>query len=85
MRDAAFIIEQETPEYIFILGVGPWDKHLTVTNAAESVIETLAKDHVLGDYRVFYRDSEGQIDELLHTSGKFIGFKAGHEGINLQG
>jgi hypothetical protein len=51
MAHAAFTIEKETPDYIFILDIGPWDQHRTVTNDAENVVETLAKDHALGSRR----------------------------------
>ena len=84
MANANFTIEQETPEYIFIHDVGPWDQHRTITNDAEWVIETLAKDHALEGRRLFYRDSEGQIDELKHAAGRFAGFSPGHEGFNLR-
>ena len=83
MNRANFTIEKETPEYIFILDIGPWDQHPTVTNNAEGVVETLAKENALGDRRLFYQDSEGQIDELLHAAGKFNGFAPGHSGIDL--
>jgi len=85
MNHAAFRIEQEALEYILIRDIGPWDKHPTVTNDAESIVETLARGCSLGSRRLFYIDSEGQIDELLHTTGKFAGFKAGHEGVSLEG
>ena len=85
MANANFTIEQETPDFIFILDNGPWDQHRTITNDAEFVVETLARDHALGDRRLFYKDSEGQIDELLHTAGRFKGFSPGHKGINLKG
>ena len=85
MANANFTIEHETPDYIFIFDSGPWDQHRTITNDAEYVVETLAKDHALGNRRLIYKDSEGQIDELLHTAGRFTDFKAGHEGINLEG
>jgi len=79
---AEFIIENETPEYIFIIDTGhTYTK--TVTNDAESVIETLHSEHGLGERRVFYQDSENQIDELLHTGATFTGFKSGHAGVTL--
>jgi len=79
---AEFTIEKETPEYVFIIDTGHTNTK-TVTNDAEAVVATLAREHALGDRRVFYRDSENQIDELLHTGGEFTGFKAGHAGIEL--
>jgi len=82
MTHAEFAIEKETPEYIFIIDTGHTNKK-TVTNDAENVIATLAKNNALGDRRVFYRDSENRIDELLHTAGQFTGYRPGHAGIEL--
>jgi len=83
MRCAEFTIEKETPEYVFIIDTGPWDEHPTVTNDAENVVETLARDHTLGSRRLFYMDSEQQIDELKHNGGQYTGFSFGHSGITL--
>jgi len=79
---AEFTIENETPEYIFIIDTGHTHT-MTVTNDAESVIETLHSEYDLGDRRVFYRDSENRIDELLHAGARFTGYRAGHEGADL--
>jgi hypothetical protein len=81
---AEFTIERETPEYIYILDTGHTHTQ-TVTNDAEAVIETLARNHSLGERRVFYKDSDGQVDELLHAGPQFTGFKAGHTGFELGG
>ena len=64
----------ETPEFIFIIDTGHHTHVRTVTNDAEYVIETLARYHALGNRRLFYMDSEGQIEELLHYCGQFEGF-----------
>jgi len=54
---------------------------MTITNGAEEVIERLG-DKIKGK-RLFYIDTEGQIDELIHKDGQFIKFKAGHEGVEF--
>jgi hypothetical protein len=77
---AIFTIEKETPDYIFIIDTGH-EHTSTVTNDAERVIATLHSDHALGNRRVFYKDSEGQIDELQHSGAMFAVFKPGHSGI----
>ena len=65
-----------TPARIVLRDLGPWDKYMTITNAAESVIEELSRSHLLvGDRRVFYYDSEGTLDELLVKDEQFAGFK----------
>jgi hypothetical protein len=79
---AEFTIEKETPEYIFIIDTGH-TRTKTVTNDAENVIACLAKENALGNRRVFYKDSSGDIDELLHNAGEFTGYKHGHTGIEL--
>ncbi|MDE3097557.1 MAG: hypothetical protein KGK07_16345 [Chloroflexota bacterium] len=57
----------------------------TITNAAEEVVADL--HHALGlraSERVFYVDTDGRVDELLHDGvGKFTGFAFGHEGVDL--
>ena len=82
MTHAEFTIEKETPDYVFIIDTGHTHTR-TVTNDAEFVVKTLATDHALGDRRLFYRDSENQIDELLHSGAKFLDFRPGHAGIEL--
>lgn len=73
---ANYEIVEDTPARIVLRDLGPWDKYMTVTNAAESVIEELARRlGGIGDRRVFYYDSEGTLDELLVKDNVFAGFK----------
>jgi len=71
--NAEFTIIYGTSKYVFIVDTGHTHTR-SVTNDAENVIKTLYRDHGLGERRVFYVDSEGQIDEMLHKSGCFQGF-----------
>lgn len=65
-------------EPLVIKDVGPWDKYMTVTNAAEETVAELIGDgHLPEGRRLFYYDSEGQLDELLIKDGKFAGFAPG--------
>jgi len=71
------VYEQCTDEFLVIRDVGPWDAHFTVTNDAETVVMEL---HRVGQLppgrRLFYYDSEGDLDELEHDGyGIFTGFK----------
>jgi len=53
------------------------DKNLgnrSVTNDAEGVLERLHQAIDLTGRRVTYTDTDGQIDQLLHTRGVFCGF-----------
>lgn len=56
----------------------------SVTNDAEYIVGQLYLDfEITDDTRIFYEDSEGQIDELLHSGKTFKGFRLGHQGIDL--
>lgn len=67
----------ESRDAVLIRDLGPWDKHLTVTNDAEWVVEHLAS--MLEGRRLFYIDSSGAKDELVVKDGKFAGFAPGGE------
>jgi hypothetical protein len=84
MNHAEFSIEAETPDYIFIADTGHTHAR-TITNDAEFVVETLVRENALRERRLFYQDSEGQIDELAHTGKRFLEFHAGHSGVILPG
>jgi hypothetical protein len=77
-------LKHERGKYIFVRDIG----HLTgrsVTNDAEYIVNQLYLEFdITDDTRIFYEDSDGQIDELLHSGKKFKGFKAGHEGVDLE-
>jgi hypothetical protein len=48
----------------------------TITDDAEWVTDTLKKlDFLRAPRKVLYRDTEGNIDELVHVDGKFSAFK----------
>lgn len=72
-RKANYELVEQTTEYVLIRDVGPWDKFLTVTNAAEEVVAELAS--MLNGRRLDYRDSEGERWVLLIKDGKFHGFE----------
>jgi len=60
----------------------------SVTNDAENVCKYLynflkVDERLQDDIRIIYKDTDGQIDELLHDKGIFKGFKPGHVGIEL--
>lgn len=67
------VVDVTNPDRIVLRDVGPWDKHLTITNDAESVVEDVAP--MLRGRRLFYYDSEGDLTELLVKDGKFAGFR----------
>jgi hypothetical protein len=61
-----------------IQDMGPWDRFKSVTNDAEGVVRDLLFVGLLKpNQRLFYYDSDGQLDELCHDGERFTGFKPG--------
>jgi len=77
MREQAnYYVQIETDKSVVLVDIGPWDKYPTITNDAENVVEQLVKGKILTpEKRLYYYDSENQLDEILHENGKFKGFK----------
>jgi hypothetical protein len=76
---ASFTIVRETSEYIYIVDNSNVAGSKTITNDAEEVISYLFNVGFLScSQRVYYKDTNGCIDELLHFDGRFKGFKSGH-------
>ena len=78
MSRANFRIARETPGFIVIQDIGPWDQNPSVTNDAEAVVADLAP--ILNGRRLYYNDSDGRCDELLVRDGVFDGFAFGGPG-----
>jgi hypothetical protein len=72
-RPARYEVVSDTPEHLLIRDLGPWDVHFTVTSDAAAVVFHLQTR--LGNRRLFYIDSEGELDELLVHDGRFVGFR----------
>ena len=70
-----FVIEKESPEFVYILEKPAKDS--SVTNDAQDVVTYLSDHHNLGNRRLFYRDTIGNNDEILHENGLFKGFAVG--------
>jgi hypothetical protein len=75
MNHANFSIVGEGTDRLLIRDEGPWDKHPSITNDAEWVVEELACR--LFGRRLFYIDSDSQTDELVVKDGRFAGFRPG--------
>lgn len=67
-----YMIVESTPDCLVIRDLGPWDRHMTVTNGAEDVVVALA--YLLRGGRLEYYDSEGRRDRILVRDGRFAGF-----------
>ena len=73
---ANFKVEDRNADRLVIRDIGPWDKHMTITNDAENVVKHLLQTGVLQPVqRLLYYDSEGYLDEIVHDGEKFVGFK----------
>jgi hypothetical protein len=75
VRLARYELVREDDDGVLIRDLGPWDQHPTVTNAAEQVVAELLPK--LRGRRLYYFDSEGQLDELVIRDGRFAGFAPG--------
>lgn len=72
MNEAAFEVVEEDAGKVVLRDIGPWSKHPTITNDAEQVVE---KMHArVGDRRLLYYDSDGELTELRHEGPRFTGF-----------
>jgi hypothetical protein len=75
---ARFAVEAVTADVVTIRDLGPWDRHLTVTNDAENVVKYLLETGELArGRRLLYYDSLNALDEILVRDGRFIGFAVG--------
>lgn len=73
-----FEIVEDSPDRLTIRDLGPWHKFRTVTNDAENVVPELFRRGLLPPgKRLFYFDSHGDLDEILHADGRFTGFWPG--------
>ena len=78
-NSANYIVVSAQREFVLIKDVGPWSEFLTVTNAAELVIQELWIDGYLHFLpRLFYVDTDEQIDELRYSidgiQARFTGY-----------
>lgn len=72
-QKANYQVVERTAKRIVLQDVGPWDRYMTITNAAENVVEAEILNG-LGPRRLFYYDSDGELTELLVKNGRFAGF-----------
>jgi hypothetical protein len=79
--NSLFKILKITDIFIYLKDMGLPARY-SVTNDAEWVIATLAALGILENRKVFYMDTDTNIDEILHENGKFKDFSFGHEGID---
>lgn len=74
---ARYSIAKETAASLTIRDESRRFGTMTVTNDAEAVVEHLADQGLIDGRRLFYYDSEDQLDELVHENGRFVRFERG--------
>jgi len=76
-NEPVFRIVFNTKDFLLIEDVGPWDQFQTITNGAQEVLLHLAGlGHLQTHQRLFYIDSDGEMDEIIFSIGsKFQEFK----------
>jgi len=80
---AEFKVQTVNEKFIYLEDIGH-EQVKTVTNDVKTVLQQLQEDYDLKQLRIFYKDSEGEIDEILHYDGVFKDFRQGHKGFTLE-
>jgi hypothetical protein len=75
---AEFSVILDTPSYVLIKDIG-YAQAKTVTNDVEYVLQKLNSILNIQNRRVFYIDSSGDQDEIVHSGGRFKCFKSARE------
>jgi hypothetical protein len=75
------VLNKET-SFICIKDTGHKNR-MSVTNDVEYILSDLSRQFNIDNLRIFYVDSDRQIDEIIHKGKNFISFKAGHKGVDL--
>lgn len=72
----SFDFELQTDHQIVISDTSDLNGGITITNGVEIVVKVLHDKDILRDKKLFYRDTDGAIDEIVHDgNGNFIKFK----------
>jgi hypothetical protein len=79
---AVFNVLKETRTFIFIKDTGH-KTHKSVTNDVDFVLAQLSAKYNIEKKRIFYVDSMDRTDEIIHHRGRFLGFRGGHQGVEL--
>lgn len=75
MSRAHYYVEKETEKSVVLVDVGTG---MSITNDAETVVREVQEKGILKGRRLFYYDTMGSLDELLHDGkGVFVGFRTG--------
>lgn len=78
MHESRYEVLSSTSVAVTIRDVGHDRGCRTVTNDAERVVGDLHRRSLLGTRRLFYYDSFGMLDEIVHDDqGRFTAFRPG--------
>lgn len=77
-----FYIQDTNNEAVWIVDLANECATMSVTNDAENVVANIAKSY--GNRRIFYKDTDGRWDELVHDNGRFLRFVPGTKGYNTE-
>lgn len=75
MKTVNYSVVDDQPGFLVIRDIGPWEMHLSVTNGAEIVVAELLSR--LNGRKLYYYDTEGNLDQLVIKGGKFNGYCSG--------
>ena len=73
MPSCQYSIVLDRPNAIVIRDIGHNLGFMSITNDVDSLVACLA--HQLRDRHLYYYDSDGSLDEILHSNGRFTGFR----------
>ena len=78
MHDCNFEIVANDGNRLVIRDLGPWDKFKTITNGADELVPWLHQNDKIADgKKLYYYDSSGDCDEIIHADGQFVRFAPG--------
>lgn len=72
MKAPQYEVVKESPKALLLRDTGDHSVCLTITNGIERVVQEVADR--LGDRRLFYQDSDGELTEVSVLYGSFAGF-----------
>lgn len=86
MKGANYVIINDVDDVLTIRDLGPWDRYMTVTNAAELVVSELQGRNVLTPTKkIVCFDSDNEPGLLLHDGkGNFLGFASIPQEVTTQ-
>jgi hypothetical protein len=75
-----FELTKAVPGMTYVRDISPYAPELkSLTNGAETLVAYLTTaGQINNGTRLFYKDTDGRVDEMQHIDGKFTGFHPGY-------